>query len=220
MTAITPVAGTVDVPTDSGTTIQYVDVEGGRLYFGSIRQGTGPAQVTGPAFVPNAAGGIELFLGLSDAKSALGVPLTAAAGTPSGAVGIARTAGTSLDLVGEATSGNTKTNVGFWEFNLPPDYVAGSDLALNVNCSISGSGTLTAASCVLTPTMYTEVNGTETALTISEGQQIVAAGSTLTFRVTGDDLNPGDHLGLQLSMAIVSSSGANTGHIRSVSIST
>lgn len=220
MTAITPVAGTVAIPETEGVTLQSVDVDSGTLYFTTARQGTGPAQVSAPVFVPGAAGGINLYLGLSDAKSALGVPLTAAAGTPSGAVGIARTAGTSLDLVGEATSASTKTNVGFWEFNLPGDYVAGDDLALTVNCSISGSGTLTAASCVLTPSMYTEVEGVETALTISAGQQIVAAGGDLTFTVTGDDLNPGDHLGLQLSMAIVSSSGANTGHIRSVAIST
>ncbi len=219
MTAITPVAGTVAVPTDSGITVQYVDVSGGRLYFSSVRQGSGPAEVSAPVFVPNAAGSTTLNLALTNAKSALGVPLTATAGSPSGAVGVSRTAGTSLQLAGEATSGNTKTNAAFFEANLPAGYIGGHDVTLDVNASISGTGTLTAASCLMTPTVYSEgVNGAETAVTVGAAQQIVAAGSTLSFVITGTNLTPGQRLGIGLSMAIVSSSGANTGLINSVAL--
>ena len=219
-TNTTPVAGTVAVPTDSGTTVQYVDVSGGKLYFSSVRQGSGPAQVSAPTFVSAAAAGsTSLNLALTNAKSALGVPLTATAGSPSGAVGVSRTAGTSLQLAGEATSGNTKTNAAFFEANLPAGYIGGHDVTLDVNASISGTGTLTAASCLMTPTVYSEgVNGAETAVTVGAAKQIVAAGSTLSFVITGTNLTPGQRLGIGLSMAIVSSSGANTGLINSAAL--
>ena len=68
------------------------------------------------------------YLPLTGAKADSGIPLTAAAGTPAGAVGIARTAGTSLTLAGEATSASAKTDKAFFEFTLPETYVAGANI--------------------------------------------------------------------------------------------
>lgn len=197
--------------------IASLAVTGGTLYIAAVRQqGQGPAGVTS-SFVGAAAGGATRYLSLTNAKSDLGVPLTAAAGTPTGAVGVARTAGTSLALVGEATSGSAKTNKAFFETNLPDTYIANANIPVTINASIGGTGTLTAASCTMTLTAYSEVNGVETALTVSSAGTIVAAGSNLPFTITGTGLAPGAHIGIEATMLITSSSGANTGTINTVS---
>ena len=195
--------------------IQSESIPGGTLYVSTVRWGEsfGVAQ----SFVPAADGGLTRFLSLTNAKSDLGVPLTAAAGTPTGTVGVSRTAGTSLTLVGEATSSNAKTDKALFEFNLPDSYVAGSNLALTVNASVSGSGTLTGASTTMTVNAYSEANGVETALTVSAAEQMVAAGSNLVFTITGTGLVPGQHVAVELVMLVTSASGSNTGVINSVS---
>jgi hypothetical protein len=155
------------------------------------------------------------YLRLTDAKADTGVSLTATA--TGGAMGVARTAGTSLTLVGEATSSNAKTDKAMWEFDLPDTYTAGAAISVTVNASISGSGTLTAASCTMALAAYSEVNGIETALTVTGGtQQIVAAGSNLTWTVAGTGLVAGSHVALELTQLITTASGANTGAINSV----
>jgi hypothetical protein len=197
--------------------IQSYAVTGGTLYITFTRTANGLTS-SGVTFVPTSTGGgLARYLNLTDAKSDLGVPLTATAGTPTGAVGVSRTAGTSLVLSGEATSSNAKTDKAFWETNLPSTYIAGANIALSVNSSITGTGTLTGASCTITAAAYTEVNGVETALTVSAAQQIVPAGSTLIFTITGTGLTPGAHISIELTMLITSASGANTGQINSVS---
>lgn len=156
---------------------------------------------------------IPLTSGLSD----LGVPMTAAAGTPTGTVGVSRTAGTSLTLVGEATSSSAKTDKVMFEYNMPDTYIAGNPITVTVNASIAGSGTLTGASTTMTLAAYSETNGVEAALTVSAAQPIVAAGSDLVFTVTPSAaISAGRRIVLELTMLITSASGANTGAINSV----
>lgn len=155
------------------------------------------------------------FLPLTAAKSDAGVALTAT--STGGAVGIARTAGTSLTLVGEATSSNAKTDKAMWEFVLPQTYIAGADIPVTVNCNYAGSGTITAISTTMTVAAYTEANGVETALTVSAAQQIPATATNLTFTITGTSLVPGQRLVIELVMLITTSSGANTGQVNKVS---
>lgn len=165
----------------------------------------------------NIMGPLARPLPLTNGKSDLGVPMTAAAGTPTGAVGVSRTAGTSLTLVGEATSSSAKTDKVIFEFNVPDTYIAGTLIPVTVNASVSGSGTLTAASTTMTLAAYSETDGVETALTVSAAQQIVAAGSNLVFSVTPiAAVAPGRRIVLELTMLVTSASGANTGTINAV----
>lgn len=169
--------------------------------------------------ISNIMGPIGRPIPLTDGKSDAGVPMTAAAGTPSGTVGVSRTAGTSLQLVGETTSSNAKTDKVMFEIRVPDTYVPplGGTFPVNVNASVSGSGTLTAASTTMTLAAYSETEGVEAALTVSGAQQIVAAGSVLTFNVTPTSaISPGRRLVLELTMLVTTSSGANTGVINSV----
>lgn len=203
---------------ESELVLQSYAVSGGTIYFSLFRPpGENPSAPwqQDSVFVPGNAGGLTRYLALTSGKADTGAGLTATA--TGGAMGISRTAGTSLVLVGEATSSSAKTDKAVFEFNLPDSYVAGSNIVFSVNASVTGSGTLTGASTTMTPTLYTEVNGTETALTISAAQQIVAAGSTLAFTVTGTGLVPGSHVTLELVMLITSASGANTGQVNAVS---
>ena len=204
--------------TNSELLTQSINVSGGKLYVSTLKQGGAggaPVGVT-QTFVPTAQGGATRYLPLTAAKSDTGVALTATAG--SGAVGVIRTAGTSMTLDGEATSGDAKTDKAVWEFNLPDSYVAGSNIAVTVNCNYSGAGTVTAASTTMTVTAYTESTaGAETALTVSAAQQMAATAGPLVFTITGTGLVPGQRVAIELAMLVTSSSGANTGHINSVS---
>lgn len=165
----------------------------------------------------NIMGPLNRPIPLTSGKSDLGVPMTAAAGTPAGTVGVSRTAGTSLTLVGEVTSSSAKTDKVMFEYNLPDTYIAGNPITVTVNASISGSGTLTGASTTMTLAAYSETNGVEAALTVSAAQPIVAGGSDLVFTVTPSAaMTAGRRIVLELTMLITSASGANTGAINSV----
>ncbi len=68
----------------------------------------------------------------------------------------------------------------------------------------------------MTPTLYTETNGVEAAVTTSAAQQIPATATNLTFSVTGTSLVPGQHVLIELVMLVTTASGAGTGLINSV----
>jgi hypothetical protein len=197
--------------------LQNYSVPGGKLYVSVLRAlgVDGPVLGLAQSFVPSSSGGLTRYLALTGAKSDLGVPMTATAGTPTGTVGVARTAGTSLNLVGEATSSSAKTDKALFEFDLPDSYVAGANIAVTVNCGATG-GTITAASTTMTVAADTEINGAEAALTVSAAQQIPSSPGNLTFTITGTALTPGAHLTLELTMLVTTSAGAGTGTIYSV----
>lgn len=186
------------------TARQTVDLETSALP-GGVLQLVGVEGATGPG----------RFLPITSAKSDAGVGLTATA--TGGAMGVSRTAGTSLRLVGEATSASAVTDKAMWEFSLPDTYVAGAVIPVNANAAIGGTGTITAASCTLALAAYSEALGVETALTVTGGtQQIVAGGGTLSWNVAGTGLVPGSHVALELTMLITTATGANTGQVNEV----
>lgn len=206
-------------PSGSGTTssqlyTQKQTVPGGAIYQAILKPANGGPVSIAQSFVPGGAGAQARYLPLTGGKTDAGVALTATA--TGGAVGVARTAGTSLTLVGEATSSNAKTDKVMWEFNLPDTYVAGSNIPVVVNANYTGSGTITGASTTLTVAAYTETAGVEAALTVSAAQQFTGTATNYTFTVTGTNLVPGQHVAVEVTMLVTSASGANTGQINSV----
>lgn len=202
--------------------IQSYAITGGTEYCGFMKQpgGNGAVLPTGCNFVSNSAAGLTRFLALTNGKSDLGVPMTAAAGTPSGTVGVSRTAGTSLVLTGEATSGaSAKTDKVIFETNVADSYVAGNAIPITVNCNYSGT-VVTAGSTTITVTAYSEVNGVETALTVTPPASILipATAGNLTYSLAAAGLAPGSHIVLELIMLVTSASGNVTGQINSVSL--
>ena len=199
---------------------QSLAVSGGTLYSTVLRQpGTSGVPIAvAQTFVPTSATSPLRYLALTDGKSDAGVPMTAAAGTPVGTMGVSRTAGTNLSLVGEATSSSAKTNKVMFEFNLPDSYVAGANIPVVVNAIVTGTGTLTGASTTITTAMYTEIGGVEAALPISAAQQFDKTGEVLTYTVTGTGLVAGQHVVVELTVLVTSASGANTGQVNSVAV--
>lgn len=196
--------------------LQSYAVPGGTLYISTLKRGFSDPEAIAQTFVPSSQGGMTRNLKLTEAKADTGVPLTATA--TSGAMGVARTAGTSLQLAGEATSSNAKTDKAMFEINLPDSYVAGSNIAVTVNCNYTGGGTVTAASTTMAVAAYTESQaGAEAALTVSAAQQMAATAGNLVFTITGTGLVPGQRIIVELTMLVTSSSGANTGYVNSVS---
>jgi hypothetical protein len=194
-------------------------ISGGSLYICALKAAGqyGPVLGMAQSFVPAAAGGMVRQLKLTDAKSDLGVPMTAAPGTPSGTVGVTRTAGSKLTLTGETTSGAAAvTDKALFEFDLPDSYVAGANIAVTVNCAAAGTD-ITAASTTMTAAAYTEINGVEAALGVTAAQQIPTTPTNLTFTITGTGLTPGAHVALDLIMLVTTTTGgAATGVINSV----
>jgi hypothetical protein len=196
--------------------IDSTAISGGTLYVTTVASANGtesPATV----FVPLSATSPQRFLKLTDAKSDAGIALAATASA--GAVGVARTAGTSLQLVGEATSASAVTDKAIFEFNLPDTYAAGANIPVTINAVVTGSGTMTAASTTMTVAAYTETNGVEAALTVSAAVQIPkTTAANLAFTITGTNLVAGQHLVVELSMLVTTSAGACTGYINSASL--
>lgn len=215
-----PVPSASNTALKSEVYIQSYPVTGGTLYQSFFRQPGASGQLLpgGTTFVATSATSPTRFMSLTNGKSDLGVPMTAAAGTPSGTVGVSRTAGTSLTLDGEVTSGNAKTDKVIFEINLADSYQAGANIPVVVNCNYTGGGTITAGSTTMTVAAYTETNGVEAALTVSAAQQMAATAGNLTFTITGTSLVPGQHVVVELVMLVTSASGGNTGHINSVGV--
>ena len=182
---------------------------------GAPATGTGPISLgAGCAYVPGGGGSITRYLILTEAKADTGVPLTATA--TGGAVGVKRTAGTSLTLDGETASSGAATDKAMWELNLPTTYVAGANVPVIVNANYTGAGTPTAATTTLTVTAYTEVNGVEAALTVSAAQQFTGVATNYTFTITGTGLVVGSHIVIEVTMLVTNAASTNVGHLNSV----
>lgn len=217
----------VTLSPSSGTGIVTISVGNGAGGVSSVTAGTGisASGSTGAVTLSVASGYVESiiqsnvpavrYLPLTGAKADTGVALTGTA--TGGAMGVSRTAGTSLVLVGEATSASAKTDKALWEFDLPDTYVSGSTVPIVVNANYTGGGTVTAASTTLTVNAYTEVNGVETALTgITAAQQFTGTATNYTFTIPAAGLAIGTHLVVEIVMLVTTSAGAATGQINSV----
>lgn len=195
---------------------QSLSVPGGALYITTAKQAgqpSGPSSIA-QTFVPGAATAQTRYFALTNGKLTTGLPMSGTTGSGT-SFGVARTAGTSLNLVGTATSSSATTNKVLFEFNLADTYVAGANIPIIINCGAAG-GTITAVSTTMTVVPYTETNGVEAAVTVSAAQQIPAVAANLTFTVTGTGLVPGQHVLIELTMLVTTSAGAGTGTVYSV----
>lgn len=155
---------------------------------------------------------------LRDFRNTDGSILAAAAA--SGKFGWSITLGTSAHLVSEAANNNTKTDDAVTEYVLPANYIAGQNITVTVNASITGSGTLS--------TKTAQIKAYRTAKDGTQGSDIgpgaatamTAAGADVAFAVTGTTLNPGDRLVFELETVLTETASSNmTANINSVRVS-
>ena len=156
-------------------------------------------------------------LPLTGAKSDAGVPLTATAAA--GALGVARTAGSSLQLVGEVTTASSKTDKALWELNVVTNGGTVTAIPVVVNAQYGGTGTVTGSSTVLALSAYSEAAGVETALTVSGGsQQLTSANQALSWSIAGSGIADGGHIVVEAVATVVTTSGNASAVINSIGI--
>lgn len=163
-------------------------------------------------------GSLVQYLGLLNFKNSDGSTIAAAAS--SGKFGIAITLGTSFALASESANNNTKTDVALIEYVIPDTYIAGTNLTVTVNASITGSGTLT--------TKTAEIKAYKTAADGTQGSNISATGATamtaagadIAYTITGTTLSPGDKVVLSLTVILTeTASSGMVANINSIRVS-
>jgi len=138
---------------------------------------------------------------LTDAKeTATLVPLGAAAGTPAGAFGLTPGAhGTNSPVViGEAASGNVKTDKLRFLFPLPPEYVDAGDVKVRIHAKL---GALLTATSTIDVECY-EANGEagiSADICATAAQTLTAAYADYDFVITATALVKGDLLDIEIT---------------------
>lgn len=130
--------------------------------------------------------------------------------------------GTAIELQGHAANAGTAVDHVVGLVTMPPWYVAGKDVTLTANTKLVVSGA-TAGACTLTGAAWEVAHDgsmTGTADLIGASDNIVGAGSDLTFTIAGGALSPGDHVLIELTSTVIATgTGTVTGQVGSVRVS-
>ena len=154
-----------------------------------------------PIGIPNAP------VGATDFVTAAGTFLgsTSAAGTHY----ISSTPGTGLYLLGEAANANTKTDVSYIEYVVPPSFIDGDAITATVNAQTKGTGTASVET-VAVSAYRVAPNGTQGANLVSTAAQTISgAAAAYAFTIAGATLNPGDRLFIGVTTVITETAGVN-----------
>lgn len=161
-------------------------------------------------------------LDVTNAKTNAGQPAPATPAT--GNMGIARTSGASLQLLGEvASSGANASDQALWQFNLPTTYQGGTAIPITVNGLAAGSGTIVASGTTLGVAAFVVSGGVETPLTVTGGSQALpGSATTLSWSVgsaaaASANLSAGTNLVVEITAAVQVSSGTRQATINTVS---
>jgi hypothetical protein len=146
-----------------------------------------------------------------------GALLGATAGTPSGAFGLTMgTHGTNSPvLVGEAASGNTKTNKARFTFALPAEYVDGESVTVRVRCKEAvGAATV---STTMDVECYKSDNegGIGSDLCATAAQDVTTSYANDDFVITPTGLVAGDVLDIELT-GVTTDTGGTVGTILTI----
>jgi hypothetical protein len=137
--------------------------------------------------------------------------LGASAGTPAGAFGL--TPGTfgsaSPKLIGEAASGNAKSDTARFQSRLPVEYVAGGNVTVRVKARVTGlvqvAETIDVSGCYKSD----GAAGIGSDLCATAAQTLTATFANYDFTITPTTLNPGDLLDIQLTGALDDTGATN-----------
>lgn len=150
--------------------------------------------------------------------TATGAMLGAAAGTPAGAFGLTYgTHGTNSPLiVGEAASGNVKTNKMRRQFTLPPEYVAGQTVTLRVR-AIEAVGAATVSTTIDAEVFEADLAGGISAdLCTTAAIDVTDTIGNKDFTITPTGLAAGDVLDIELT-GVTTDTGGTVGTVLTIS---
>lgn len=150
-----------------------------------------------------------------------GQPLGATAGTPAGAFGITYgTHGTASPLVvGEAASGNSKTDKARFQYPLPPEYVDGESVTVRVRCkeAVGAATVATSIDCECYENNKDGVPaGSPTDLCETAAQDVTTSYANKDFTITPTGLVVGDMLDIELT-GVTNDTGATVGTVLTIS---
>ncbi len=150
----------------------------------------------------------SLQLRLSEARALAGSALPIATPT-TGNFAVLFGPSTTQRLITESANSSTITDNAVWEINLPPTYIAGSNITVSVWCNYTlGSGT--APTHTLGTSVYLVANpgGTLSANLVTTAAQVMSTtAGNLTFTINGATLVPGARVLLQLQAIIQETAG-------------
>ncbi len=168
---------------------------------------------------PSANGLFVTLLPLVSGKTATGTTLPSSPTT--GVFGLTLTPGTSEVLLSESANNNTKTDIVVFEYQLPRNYIAASNITVTVNALFTiGSGT--SATHTVGAAAYKCANaGTQGSTLIATAAQVLTAtAADYAFVITGTTLSPLDRIMISVTAIILDSASQNvTGTINSVRLS-
>ena len=135
--------------------------------------------------------------------------------------GLVYTPATGTYLTGTATSSGSSSNVASYDYVLPPNYVAGTNVTVKVACSYTDSSS-TASVHTIAAAAYLNntAAGTQGATLIATAAQVcpITTAAFETFTITGTTLVPGSYLTLTFSAAMTNAGGASTELMTGVTI--
>ena len=135
------------------------------------------------------------------------------AGTPANAFGVTPgTYGSATPIiVGEAASGNVKTDYGRYQFQLPPEYVAGQALTFRARAKLTTAATVPTSTTIDVEAYKADgEGGLGSDLCATAAQQLTASYANYDFTITPTGLAPGDKLDIRLT-GLVTDTGGTTG---------
>lgn len=112
-------------------------------------------------------------------------------------------------LIGEAASGNSKTNEGRFLFTLPENYTAATNLVLRMHAKVTGnlqvSQTIDAS--VYESDKEGAAGGSPTDLCATAAQALTSSWADYNFTITGTNLVAGDVIDVKVTLAIDDTGG-------------
>lgn len=150
--------------------------------------------------------GQKYYRELTLLRTLAGLPLDGTGGAGLFAVSTTATFGSpaAISLIGESTQNNTKTDAYEFEFTLPPEYVAGGAITVNVTANVSGSGTLGTTKTLTCDAFKVAAADGTVGSNLGPAAQVLATGAATTksFTVTPTGLVAGDKLLIQVQASI------------------
>ena len=155
-----------------------------------------------------------------DALGVYGIPINRLMAADGAVLAIAESAGDhylSLSanvatLLGEIANNNTKTDISYFQFILPPEYVSAGDVSIRVKHQATGAGTLGATKTIDIAVYEQNGNGavgSDLSTTTAAQTVTKSVWATSDFVITATDLVAGDILVVKITTAIQESAIAN-----------
>ena len=196
--------------TPSGTAPSQGDVDiSGAFKINGVAVG-GSGTSTGLFVTPLTMVGMKTVAGLQMTGSASGTNF-----------GLVYTPATGTYLIGTATSSGSTSDVASYDFVLPPNYVAGTNITVKAACYYTnGSSTASVTTMAAAAYLNNVTLGTQGSTLIPTAAQNcpITTAAQQTFTITGTSLVPGSYLTLTFSAAVTNGAGASTEYLTGVTI--